>query len=271
MDSREKLLARYASHDMDSYGKRDYFTLIVVVSLLLFGCGGYYLHRNVPPVKTLEEKITQITTSFIIQEKPKEVVRVVKEKKKEEVAPPKPAEVPKEPVDLTQNPVLAQKQNDVVEQPPQTEQPKVVRRVYGLKRVYSTGLGSGGSASDAVIGKLGNTLNVPIDTFTVTKEELKGQLVSVTTITSTPKIRNVVKPEYTTEMTENRVEGVVKVRVLVDIDGKVKKAIVLNDLGYGTKESVYNACLQLEFEPATINGTPCAVWIIIPFTFRMLN
>jgi len=271
LDSREKLLAQYASHDMDRYGKRDYFTIIVVVSLLLFGYGGYYLHRNIPPVKTLEEKITQITTSFIIQEKPKEIVRVVKEKKKEEIAPPKPVEIPKEPVDLTKNPVLEQKQNDIVEPQPQTEPPKVVRRVYGLKRVYSTGLGSGGSASDAVIGKLGNTLNVPIDTFTVTKEELKGQLVSVTTITSTPKLKNIVKPEYTPEMTENRVEGVVKVRVLVDIDGKVKKAIVLNDLGYGTKESVYNACLQLEFEPATINGTPCAVWIIIPFTFRMLN
>jgi TonB family protein len=230
-----------------------------------------YLYKNVPPPKSLEEKISQITTRFVLDEKPAEVLRHVKEKKKDDLPKPKPADIPEEPIDLTQKPLLNQPQNEVT--PPQTpqEQPKVIRRVYGLKKVYSTGIGSGGSASDAVIGKIGNTLNTEIDTFSATKEELKGTLVSVTTVTALPKIKSIVKPEYTKEMNENKVEGTIKVRVQVDIDGKVKKAVVLNDLGFGTKEKVLEACLKLEFEPASINGVPCAVWIIVPFTFRMLN
>ena len=72
-------------------------------------------------------------------------------------------------------------------------------------------------------------------------------------------------------MIKNRVEGLVRVKILVDIDGKVKKAIVLDDLGYGSKEKVYEACLNLEFEPARINDDPVASWIPIRFRFEMQN
>ena len=271
-DTRQKLLELYAISEKDGLLSRDFFPVIVLFSLIVFTCTGVFLYKNVPPPKSLEEKISQITTSFVVDEKPAEVIRRVKEKKKDDQPKPKPADIPEEPIDLTQKPLLNQPQNEVI--PPQTdpqEQPKVIRRVYGLKKVYSTGIGSGGSASDAVIGKIGNTLNTEIDTFSATKEELKGTLVSVTTVTALPKIKSIVKPEYTKEMNENKVEGTIKVRVQVDIDGKVKKAVVLNDLGFGTKEKVLEACLKLEFEPASINGIPCAVWIIVPFTFRMLN
>lgn len=270
MDIREKILESYASVNKSEFSGGDSFSILLFICLAVFLCTGYYLYSNVPPAKTLEERISQISTSFIFEEKRKEPPK--QEKKREKITEQKKTEVPSEPVDLTKNPVLDQKTNDIVEpQDVPKDPPKEVRRVYGLKRVYSTGLGSGGSAADAVIGKLGNTLNAPIDTFTVSKEEIKGQLVSVTTITTLPKIKKVVKPEYTKEMADNHVEGVVKVKVLVDIDGKVKKAIVQNDIGFGTKESVYNACMELEFEPAKIDGTPCAVWILVPFTFRMLN
>jgi hypothetical protein len=57
----------------------------------------------------------------------------------------------------------------------------------------------------------------------------------------------------------------------VDIDGKVKKAIVLNDLGYGSKERVYDACLKLLFDPALRDNEPVAVWIAISFTFVLSN
>jgi TonB family protein len=271
-ETRQKLLDLYAIPEKEGLLKHDFFPVIVLFSLFVFACFGVYLYKNVPAPKSLEEKISQITTRFIMDEKPAEVVRQVKEKKK--IVEPKPkVEIPKEPIDLTEKPVLNQPVNEIIEKTPPTEQepPKVVRRIYGLRKVYSTGLGSGGSATDAVIGKIGNTLNTEIDTFSATKEELKGSLVSVTTVTALPKIKRIVKPEYTKEMNENKIEGTIKVRVLVDIDGKVKKAIVLNDLGFGTKEKVLEACLKLEFDPASINDVPCAVWIIVPFTFRMLS
>lgn len=271
--SKDKLLKMYASADSDGLGKRDNFPLIVIISLLFFASGGYYLSKNTPPPKTVQEKISEITTSFIMDEKPV-IAKIIKEKQPD---PPKQilVEKPEEPVDLTEKPILNQKNDDIVEQPKQqeqpAEQPKVVRRVYGLKKVYSTGIGAGGNAADAVIGKLGNTLNTEIDTFTATKEELKGQLVSITTVTSAPKLKVSVKPEYSKEMTENNIEGVVKVKVLVDVDGKVKRAIVMNDLGFGTKEKVLEAVLKLLFEPAISSLGPVAVWIIVPFNFKMLN
>jgi TonB family protein len=270
-DSRQELLEMYATSENDGILKHDIFPIIAIISLVIFTSAGIYLHKHLPAPKTIDEKISQIATRYILDEKSSVVIKQVIEKKKAEKPKIKEIEKPKEPIDLTQKPVLNQPKNEIEKTQPTTEQPKVVRRVYGLKKVYSTGIGSGGNAADAVIGKLGNTLNTPIDTFSVTEKELKGNLVSVTTVTTLPRIKSIVKPEYTKEMIENKIEGVVKVKVQVDIDGKVKKAIVLNDLGYGTKEKVLDACLKLEFEPASINGVPCAVWIIVPITFKMLN
>ena len=72
-------------------------------------------------------------------------------------------------------------------------------------------------------------------------------------------------------MLENRVEGVVRVKVLVDIDGKVKQAVVLDDLGFGSKEKVAEACFKMLFEPALRGNEPVSVWIMIKFRFEMLD
>jgi len=172
-------------------------------------------------------------------------------------------------VDLTKQPELAQKEDDIPKEPP--KDPPAQRRVYGLRKVYSTGLGAGGSMSDAVIGKLGNTLNKDIDTFTARPRDLKSQVAPVTTITTAPVFRKRVKPEYTKEMLDNKVEGVVKVKVLIDIDGRVKQAIALDDLGFGAAELAVKACYQMEFEPARRGDEAVAVWIIVPIRFVLLG
>lgn len=235
----------------------------VMTGILL---AGFYM-KNVKPIKAPKSKvIAQVQTQFIMEnklpQKPKKPVPVKKEA-------PKPAEKKDEVIDLTKNPVLAQKQDDI--QQTNTPPAKTVKRVFGLRKVYSMGLGAGGSMSDAVIGKLGNTINKEFDTVTATNEVIKGAIVSTTTITDPPKFLKKVKPEYTKEMLDNKVEGTIKVRVLVDIDGKVKKALVLNDLGFGTKEIVEKACFELEFEPAKRGNDPVAVWIIITFPFVLLG
>ncbi|MDD5675158.1 MAG: energy transducer TonB, partial [Chitinivibrionales bacterium] len=176
-----------------------------------------------------------------------------------------------EPVDLTKNPVLNQKQDDIPKDQPAVSNAPVVRRVYGLRRVYSTGLGAGGSVSEAVIGKLGNTLNTPIDTFKATKAETKGAIVPITTITSTPEIITIVKPEYTKEMKDARIEGAIRANLLIDVDGRVKDVRILNDLGYGTKERAREAFLQWTFKPALRDGVAVAVWISYSIRFVFLQ
>lgn len=211
---------------------------------------------NVSPVKT-HFILPQVTPATVIKTKE---IKVRKEEKKVEE---------KEIVDLTEKPQLAQKVEDIQEQKP--AEPKPVRKVFGLKRVYSQGLGAGGSLSDAVIGKLGNTLNTEVDTFTATNEELKGQVVSTTTVTKAPRFKKVAKPEYTKEMVENKIEGIVKLKVLVDIDGKVKKATVLSDIGFNSAQQALEATREMEFEPAMRGEDAVAVWIIIPIKFVMLS
>jgi len=84
-----------------------------------------------------------------------------------------------------------------------------------------------------VIGKIGNTLDKDVDTVTATKKDLAGPLVSITTVTSAPRLRKEVKPDYTKEMIAAKVEGVIRAELLVGGDGKVKEVKILNDIGYG--------------------------------------
>jgi TonB family protein len=204
---------------------------------------------------------------------------LVLEPPKPRPAPPKPAprprpvvekkKTPVEPVDLPKKPLMNQKTEDNQPQPAKDSRP--VRRVYGLRKVYSTGIGAGGNMSDAVVGKLGNTTDKDYDTLQATEEEIRGRIVSTTTVTTPPRYRKRVKPEYTETMLTERTEGVVKVRVLIDIDGKVKKAEALNDIGADAVSQAVKATMAMEFDPARRGTEPVAVWIIVPIRFVVLG
>jgi outer membrane biosynthesis protein TonB len=255
------------------------FRTVVFCSFVLFGSIGLYLRTHNPPHQVIEEKMSRSRrVSFIIEEqkypemtiaKPASVpvqekpVPVTIDKKEPETAP-------KEPVDLTNKPALDQDMDDTRPDNAAAETEQPVRRVYGLRKVYSTGIGADGAASDAVVGKLGNTLNTELDTITATEKDLKGKIAPVTTVHSMPRFKVQVKPEYSKTMIENGVEGVIKATLLIDADGRVKKVSVLNDLGYGSKQKVYEACWKLEFEPAKLrDGTPVAVWFNVQFRFEL--
>jgi protein TonB len=238
------------------------FSVIFTVTLIAFIGAGLYLKTVKPlPIQYDEKRLVQIQTQFVVQEK----------KKPEPPKPKPPAPREKEVVDLTKSPLLNQKQDFTAPQQavPQTRQ--TARPVYGLRRVYSTGFGAGGSVSEAVIGKLGNTLNKDIDTLTPTPKDMKGQLVSITSVSTAPRLRHDVKPEYTKEMIAARVEGVIRAELLVDIDGKVKEVKILNDLGFDTRERARDAFLQWEFDPAMRDGKPVATWISYSIRFVFLQ
>jgi periplasmic protein TonB len=258
----------YTQYHKRRLSERDFFAPLMTVMLLLFGGVGLYLRTHNPPPVTISEQMSKMQqTRFIINE-PKPLPKIEKpkpapkEEKKEEP-------LPDEPIDLTQKPLLNQ-DKDIIEEPPPEPVKKKVRRVYGLKKVYSTGIGAAGGAADAIIGKRGNTLNADIDTITATESDLKSPPVSITRVTTPPRTKSMVKPEYTKEMLEARVEGVVRVKVLVDTDGRVKQAVVLDDLGYGSKQKVAEACFKSLFVPAMIGDEPVSTWIMIKIRFTML-
>jgi TonB family protein len=242
------------------------FLVLLPVIGLVFVIAGIHLSsmKRILHQTTTEDK--GITTHFVMQtpeqKKPVPVKPILPKKKEEPVKDDTP-------VDLTQKSPETQKQEDEPQQAPQTATP--VRKVYGLKKVYSVGLGSGGPMSSAVIGKLGNTLSTDVDTFKATDSELKGTVVSTATVTTTPKPKKIVKPEFSKVMLDNRAEGIVKVKVLIDIDGKVKKATVLSDIGFDSASQALKAVEQWLFEPALRGEEPVAVWIIVPVRFVIMS
>jgi hypothetical protein len=241
------------------------FGVIFTLTLALFIGAGLYLKTvRPPPVREFDEKkMEAIRTQFLIAEQKKPVPP------KPKVQPEKKNEL-REAVDLTKAPLLNQKTDFTAPQTPQATT-QAARPVYGLRRVFSMGFGAGGSAGDAVIGKKGNTLNKDVDTLTPTPQDMKGQLVSITTVSTAPRLKHDVKPEYTKEMIAAKIEGVIKAELLVDIDGKVKEVKILNDLGFGTRDMARNAFLQWEFEPAMREKTPVATWITYSIRFVLLQ
>lgn len=236
------------------------FYFIMPLVAVVFIAAGNYFKTVPPPAVKKDTRVTQVNASLIFKEEKKPVVvpKVVKKDKKITKV------IPDKPVDLTTKPVL--KQETIREEPVTTTAEKRVRRVYGLRKVYSRGLGTGGKLSNAVVGKLGNTLNKEIDTITATKSEIKGRVAPTTTVTIPPRFRKRITPAYTEIMKDNQVAGKVKARVLVDVDGKAKKIIITHDLGFGTREASIDAINKMLFEPAKIDDEPVAVWI--PLTFR---
>jgi len=268
--TRKKLLESYAGYNKKKVSGIDFFPVILISFLTFFLLAGLYLRSNEGSTELTINKTSKTTTRFMFEEKKKVVTQITPKDPPVSKSEPEPQKV-KEPKDLTTRPLPSQSNDDIVEKTESRTEKKPVRRVYGLKRIYSKGIGASGDASDAIIGKKGNTLDTEIDTFTVTDEELAGELVSITTVTSYPKLKFQVKPEYTEEMLENKIEGVIKAKILIDTDGKVKKVVVLDDLGYGSRQKVHEACLKLEFEPARTAEEPVAVWYMIRFRFEMLN
>jgi protein TonB len=243
------------------------FGLTTVIVIGAFVGLGLFFHTIKALPEPIEKKIEEIKTRFVIEEREKPKPKPVEKKKPE---PEKPEE---KPIDLTEKPELAQKLDDIPKEPPPVEAPVAPRRVYGLRRVYSVGIGAGGSMADAVIGKLGNTTNTDVDTVTATKQDLKGTLAPITAITTPPSPINAssIKPEYTREMLEAKVEGAIRAELLIDVDGKVKDVRILNDLGFGTKESAEKAFRQWLFEPAKKGDTPVAVWIAFSIRFMIIS
>jgi TonB family protein len=64
-------------------------------------------------------------------------------------------------------------------------------------------------------------------------------------------------------------EGKVWVRIWVDKEGRAHKAEVLRSTSEIFNEAAVAAAMQFVFLPAYTNGGPVAVWVSIPFTFKL--
>ncbi len=88
-------------------------------------------------------------------------------------------------------------------------------------------------------------------------------------VEKTPQPVKVVQPEYPEIARRANVEGTVYVKILVDKEGKAKKAVVLKSDAEIFNEPAIKAALQWVFTPAMMNNGPVAVWAAVPFHFKL--
>jgi len=86
-----------------------------------------------------------------------------------------------------------------------------------------------------------------------------------------PMIISKVVPEYPEFARRAGMEGSVFIQVLIDENGKVKKAKLAKASDEIFVESALAAAQKWSFTPALMNGKPVRVWMSIPFRFRLTN
>ena len=83
-----------------------------------------------------------------------------------------------------------------------------------------------------------------------------------------PKIKNSVKPIYPKEAMEVGKEGKVKLQANIDINGTPQNIVALTKLGFGLEAAAITAVKLWTFIPATKNGKPIKVTVLIPIEFK---
>jgi protein TonB len=76
-----------------------------------------------------------------------------------------------------------------------------------------------------------------------------------------PILLNQPRPLFTEEARTHKIQGVVRVRILVDPNGRVTEVVVSRGLPDGLNEQAIRAAYQMRFKPAMKNGRPVSFWL----------
>jgi TonB family protein len=86
-----------------------------------------------------------------------------------------------------------------------------------------------------------------------------------------PIVVHEVKPTYTREAMDQKIQGSVWLETVVLATGDVGDVVVSRslDVEYGLDQQAIAATKQWKFKPATKDGKPVAVWVTIELTFTL--
>ena len=84
-----------------------------------------------------------------------------------------------------------------------------------------------------------------------------------------PEVVMTSVPVYPELAQRINLEGSVTINVMVDKEGKVKKALLMKSTDDLFTQPALEAAKKWIFTPAIMNGKPVLVWVAIPFRFRL--
>lgn len=85
-----------------------------------------------------------------------------------------------------------------------------------------------------------------------------------------PTILSQVKPKYTEEARQNKIQGKVVLSVEFRADGTIGDIRVIRGLGFGLDEKAIEAARQIRFRPAVNGGVPVTTRSRVEFTFNLI-
>jgi TonB family protein len=88
-------------------------------------------------------------------------------------------------------------------------------------------------------------------------------------VDESPRALNAPRPNYTEEARANKVQGVVRARILVGSDGAVKQVRIVRGLPFGLNEEAIRAAMQMRFRPAMKDGVAVAYWMALDVEFNL--
>jgi protein TonB len=86
-----------------------------------------------------------------------------------------------------------------------------------------------------------------------------------------PQIIKQVKPDYPELAMRAGLEGKVWVKIWVDKEGKPRQVVVLKSDAEIFNDPAIAAAKQFLFTPAYMNNGPVAVWVSVPFSFKLAD
>ena len=88
---------------------------------------------------------------------------------------------------------------------------------------------------------------------------------------SMPSVLRQVDPQYTPAARTAKIEGTVKVKAVIEADGRTDRITVIKSLDktYGLDDEAVKAAKQWAFAPAKKDGKPVSVWVTIELEFRL--
>ena len=116
-------------------------------------------------------------------------------------------------------------------------------------------------------GTGGDSVGVSLGNFKVPEND--GPPPDFVPVEKEPQIIKQVTPKYPELAQRAGIEGRVIVKIWVDKDGKPHKAVVLKSDAQIFDQAAIDAAMQYRFTPAIMNHGPVAVWVVIPFTFKL--
>lgn len=145
---------------------------------------------------------------------------------------------------------------------------KTTREVFGANRNSYTD--ESVNDAEAVAAKKGNTLAKSTDEKVLTSDDADALPTPTEEylVNQMPQVINEVRPAYPQEARDKKIEGKVVLDILIDKEGRVRQATVVDGEEIFRKGAL-EAIRKFLFRPASVDGGPVAVKIRYTLNFEL--